>query len=76
MIPWSDCKVAFSIGNADPFDSVDCERGTRLPRGWELSEVDGTGGRWVVVFRVKGIPATEDGERVKRWLRRIGACPG
>ena len=68
--PWCDCKVAFGIEDADPFD---IERTEPLPRGWTLNEVDGTGARWVAVFRVSGIPTTEDGRAVKRWLRKIGA---
>lgn len=68
--PWDDCKVAFGIDNADPFDT---ERSEPLPSGWELNEVDGTGARWVAVFRVAGIPTVEDGQLVNRWLRKIGA---
>jgi hypothetical protein len=68
--PWDDCKVAFGIDNADPFDT---DRPEPLPRGWKLNEVDGSGARWVAVFRVKGIPTAADGTAVKRWLRKIGA---
>lgn len=68
--PWCDCKVAFSVDDADPFDHTILKP---LPDGWSLDGIDGTGARWVAVFRVAGVPTVEDGRKVKRWLRSIGA---
>lgn len=71
-VPWDDCKVAFGIDDADPFDDIDCMK-EMLPKGWEVNEVDGTGARWVVVFRVTGPVSHADGDRVRKALKRIGA---
>lgn len=70
--PWGDCKVAFGIDNAEPFDDNLLWK-QRLPRGWELNEIDGAGARYVAVFRVIGIPTVADGAAIKRWLRKVGA---
>lgn len=75
--PWDDCKVAFGVDDGDPFDdSTIFENlcaGRGLPRGWVLDEVDGTGARWVAVFRVDGVPSPSSGKRVRATLRSIGA---
>lgn len=75
--PWSDCKVAFPLDDGDPFDDHDlidaASAGRDLPSGWALDEVDGTGARWVAVFRVAGIPSPRAGRCVLKWLRKIGA---
>jgi hypothetical protein len=70
--PWGDCKVAFGIDNADPFNNGALWR-QPLPPGWKLDEIDMAGARSVAVFRVKGIPTSADGATVKRWLRKVGA---
>lgn len=75
--PWSDCKVAFDVDNDVPFDDrlvfeTLCA-GTGLPRGWVLDEVDGTGARWVAVFRVSVFPTKYAGKRIRSTLRAIGA---
>ncbi len=70
--PWCDCKVAYSVDNADPFDDVTLLDG-RLPPGWELNEVDGAGARWMAVFRVGVMLTIEDGERVQALLVEVGA---
>lgn len=88
IAPWDDCKVAFGIEDDRPFDNRKLfaragrcgPHGVRkspcpLPGGWTLDQVDGAGARWVVVFRVDGVPSVEDGERVAAWLRKIGANP-
>lgn len=77
QLPWSDCKIAFSIDNADPFDDLNNvlfePDAPGLPHGWRLNEIDGTGARWVAVFRVRGVPTVDDGRLAKRWLCKIGA---
>jgi len=73
-LPWSDCKVAFSIEDADPFDQHGVLDG-RLPNGWELDEVDGTGARWVVIFRVMATLTVGDGRAVAALLIEVGANP-
>jgi len=73
--PWDDCKVAFSIHNPDPFDDTGPNGvwHAPLPKGWELNEIDGTGARYVAVFRVAGLPSATDGKTVKDWLKKVGA---
>jgi hypothetical protein len=86
--PWDDCKVAFRIDSEDPFNNartlLPWFDGVGLPVGWRFDETDGSGNRWCLdadgagarlaaVFRVAGGPRPEDGERVKAWLRQIGA---
>lgn len=72
--PWDDCKVAYLVENGDPFDDVAVSDGA-LPKGWTLAEVDGTGARWVAIFRVAARPTECAGRAVSRWLQRIGANP-
>jgi hypothetical protein len=74
--PWDDCKVAFGIDDAAPFDDVSSPKSVwdhPLPKGWQLVEIDGAGARYVAVFRVSVMPTVEDGKAVRRWLRRIHA---
>lgn len=75
--PWDDLKVAFGIDNDAPFDDhtiwENLCAGHGLPRGWALNEVDGTGARWVAVFRVAVMPTAYAGRRVRSMLRTIGA---
>jgi hypothetical protein len=75
--PWDDCKIAIGVDDGDPFDSPTIFEnlcaGRGLPRGWVLDEVDGTGARWVAVFRVAGFPTAYAGKRVRAALRSIGA---
>lgn len=67
-VPWSDCKVAFSIDDPE-IDLTELP----VPRGWELVEIDSTGARAVAVFRVSGIPCIEDGNDVLLELESFGA---
>jgi len=69
--PWSDCKVAYGIDDADRFWRW-IDRGTlSLPDGWEACETDCAGARCVAVFRVDGYPTYEDGERVRKRLAEL-----
>ena len=70
--PWSDLKVAFAIVNPERFMRK-LDSGTmKLPDGWECCETDCAGARCVIVFRVAGVPATEDGRVVAQLIRRWG----
>ena len=71
-VPWDDLKVAFGIDNADVFDDW-LDDDMPLPHGWRFNEVDTSGGRAVVVFRVKGAPTCEAGVEVALMLEEIGA---
>lgn len=70
---WDDCKVAFGVDHDEPFDADANWESTNLPAGWKLNEVDGSGARWVAVFRITVMPTREDVLAVRRWLRKIGA---
>lgn len=75
--PWSDCKVAYGVDDADRvWQRLAPERGAptaKLPDGWTLNETDCSGARCVAVFRVEGAPNIEDGTAVLTLLRQIGA---
>lgn len=79
--PWDDCKIAFGMDNEEAFESWLEANGADesgdlsaiLPNGWELSETDGAGARWVVVFRVNGPVRERDGRMVRAMLRKCGA---
>lgn len=75
--PWDDCKVAIGVDNDEPLNDSEIFEslcaGRDLPRGWVLDELDGTGARWVAVFRVAGFPTMYAGKRVRSVLRSIGA---
>lgn len=60
-MPWSDCKVAFPIYDSEAVWNSDIK--LNLPDGWTLIETDGTGARYVAVFRINGMPKVEDGEK-------------
>ena len=72
VAPWSDCKVAFGINNPDRWISAHDRGAIVLPFGWEWNEVDSSGARSVIVFRVEGVPTVEDGREVARTIRRFG----
>ena len=71
--PWDDCKVAFSIDNADAFDQWwdDPKHAEDLPHGWSVVEIDSSGARYVVVFQIEGMPTKADGQKVKKFLNRF-----
>ncbi len=72
--PWSDCKVAYGVEDVERlWKALDGHRRAKLPAGWSLNETDCSGARCVAVFRVEGLPAIEDGEKVLALLRRIKA---
>jgi hypothetical protein len=81
--PWDDCKIAFGIEDDEAVEKLfysgapsgEARHGKKLglPVGWTLDEVDGTGARWVAVFRVHGVPTVRDGKRVVEVLKRLGA---
>lgn len=74
-LPWSDCKVAFDL-NTDPDDFwtwYDGEGRHLMPRGWGLNETDGTGARYVAVFRVEVMPSAEDGATVAHLIKSFEA---
>ena len=68
-MPWSDCKVAFPIYDSEAVWNSDIK--LNLPDEWTLIETDGTGARYVAIFRVNGIPKIEDGEKVGKILLKI-----
>jgi hypothetical protein len=64
--PWGDCKVAFD-SESDDHDKIFNFFGYEnkyLPKGWELNEIDGTGARTVIIFRVNELLTIEDGNKV------------
>lgn len=73
-MPWSDCKVAFGIDEPEPiwdaFSNADCSP-RDLPPGWSLCETDGTGARYVAVFRVEGDLRKEDGATVAASIKKV-----
>lgn len=71
--PWDDCKVAFGVDDDDALDRAERKGQLRLPAGWKFDELDGTGGRFVAVFRVDGVPRAEDGVAVHALLVKLGA---
>jgi hypothetical protein len=72
QLPWNDCKVAFGIEYENPVWRLS-DDGSLLPHGWNLEETDGSGARWVAIFRVETVPTAADGEKVLSALREIGA---
>lgn len=74
---WDDLKIAFAIDDPDPLDVVLCpwklKRPHKLPVGWTLCEINGSGARWVAVFRVQVMPSTSDAEKIIRLLQRLKA---
>jgi hypothetical protein len=84
--PWDDCKVAFGIEDDEAVEKLfysgpsggEARHAKKLglPSGWTLDEVDGSGARWVAVFRVRGVPSVRDGKRVVEVLTRLGALTG
>jgi hypothetical protein len=71
--PWADCKVAYGVDDeAALWRWYDRTKAAELPAGWSLDETDCSGARCVVVFRVEGLPAVEDGKAVARIVRRVG----
>lgn len=64
MTPWDCCKVAFGINDPDKVWGAELS----LPPGWRLVETDGTGARYVAIFRVEGTPTPEDGAAVRKTL--------
>ncbi|KMO18868.1 hypothetical protein [Methylobacterium indicum] len=76
-LPWTGMKVAFGIHDDEPLDrwwGSTSRNKRKLPPGWSLSEIDGTGARWVAVFWVEDrIPTVAEGEAVQRFLEAIRA---
>lgn len=70
--PWWGCKVGFGIDNPDRWERAYDRKAFELPAGWEWSETDGAGARWVIVFDVQGVPTIEDGRAVAATIRRFG----
>jgi hypothetical protein len=74
VTPWDDLKVAFGIDDLERFEELMEEtvdgKGL-LPVGWSLCETDGTGARYVAIFRVEGMPSARDGEAVAELLKRV-----
>jgi hypothetical protein len=71
-VPWSDCKIAFGVHDGDSiWDLYDTQIKPYISEKWELWGTDGSGARWVVIFRVNGIPTREEGEKVKSILEKI-----
>lgn len=73
--PWDDCMIAIGVDDDEPFEGATYAtlRGHSLPRDWAFDHLDGTGARWVALFRVSGIPTAYAGRRVRSVLRTIGA---
>lgn len=73
--PWDDCKVAFGVDDDAGLWrwSEKAAPKASLPTGWAFDGTDGSGARLVAIFRVDGIPAASDGNRVLAFLRRIRA---
>ena len=72
-LPWSDLKVAFGITNPERYLKAHDRGAAPLPAGWSLTEIDGSGARWVIVFRVEEvIPTVEDARTVAALIRRFG----
>lgn len=71
--PWDDCKVAFGVKVLRPwFDLLEKPNyKARLPEGWTLAECDGAGARWVLLFRVEGVPMVRDGQAVRALLDEL-----
>ena len=73
-LPWSDLKVAFPIGDDDALWAASDAGRLILPAGWELSETDGAGSRYVAIFRVDGVPSVADGEAVLAAIKAVGCA--
>lgn len=67
-LPWDDCKVAFGVEDSEAFErwmeETDDGKGL-LPTGWSLCEIDGSGARYVAVFRVDGMLREVNGQAVR-----------
>lgn len=76
-LPWSDMKVAFGLDDDEPLDrwwGSTARNKRKLPPGWSLQEIDGSGARWVAVFRVEDrTPTVTDGRAVQQFLVSIRA---
>lgn len=72
-MPWDDCKVAFGVDDGPGiWEALDQPKNeARLPAGWEIDELDGAGARWVMIFRVVGLPSPEDGRKVAALLKDL-----
>ncbi|MDR9839408.1 hypothetical protein [Herbaspirillum huttiense] len=64
-VAWSDMKVAFDVEDDDALWSARDAGKLVLPKGWNLIETDGSGARWVAIFRVEHAPTIEEGARVR-----------
>lgn len=78
--PWDDCKVAFGLDSSDVarrLNAIDCDLLGRmtpsalLPKGWTLDGTDGTGARYVAIFRVDGPLRWQDGVEVRNMLNKL-----
>lgn len=84
--PWDDCKVAFGIDDdhlveRPAWGQAELRGVARLAAGrpaveQAVEKLDGSGARWVAVFRVRGVPSVRDGKLVVEVLTRIGAITG
>lgn len=76
-LPWSDLKVAFDwtppYNDDDPedFGGLGLLMKQAWPEGWEITEVDGSGARYVAVFRVEGMPAIREAQAVEAKLLQL-----
>lgn len=69
--PWDDCKVAFGYDGQTDIDDVWDAIKESLPDGWEMNETDGSGARYVFIFRVNGTPNETDGQFVRELLDNL-----
>lgn len=69
-LPWNDLKVAYGVNNPERLWKAEQAGKTKFPAGWEFNETDGSGARFVAIFRVDVLPTVEDGRKVKAELRR------
>lgn len=70
--PWCDMKAAYPVTNPDRLWRALDRGALDLPDGWSLVETDGSGARYVALFRIAGVPTVEDGRRVAATVRRFG----
>lgn len=77
--PWGDCKVAFDYDpQTDDWEIIlkdvwdqDMQEGNVWPNGWSLNEIDSSGARRVLIFRIEGDLRRQDGEIVKSLIEKM-----
>ncbi|MEM8604436.1 MAG: hypothetical protein AAGF24_11455 [Cyanobacteria bacterium P01_H01_bin.121] len=67
--PWTECKVAYPI--SDPDHTLRYLGSPPLPSNWSFERFESTGGQWVIIFSIMGLPTLENGEIVKQILAEI-----